>query len=173
MEDMVFHFLFIRRAPVVSDRHNVISGVVVKVIHHATVAIVVDLVVTPVVFGAEVDIGGVDDGDTPKVTRDGIVAQNGLVVFVHAVDADAAAAVHGILFIKVIDELVAFNDGRNGHALLVVAIAAFRHNVIFNQDFGRPCAHKVGNRNAAHMPRCPLVVDFVSYDADGVFTTRT
>ena len=61
-------------------------------------AVVVNYVVAPVVFDAKVNVGGIDDGDAPQVFGDDIVADIGLVVFVHAVDADAAAAVHRVGF---------------------------------------------------------------------------
>ena len=152
MENMVFHLLFINRTPVVADGHDVTGRVIVEIIYNTIVAIVMDLVIAPVIFGTKVDVESINGSDTPEVARDDIIADDGLVVFIHAIDADATAAVHGVVFIVIVDELVSFNDGRNGQALLVVAIASIGNNIVFQQYFCGTGTHKVSYRNSAYMP---------------------
>ena len=70
-----------------------------------------DFVVAPVVFGAEVDVVEIDGGDAPEVAGNHVVAEYGLVVGGASVDGDAAATVHGVFFMEVVEELVAFDHG--------------------------------------------------------------
>ena len=133
---MVFDQSHIGRAPIVADSHNVASGVVVKVIHHTTIAVVMNLVVAPIVFGAEVDVKGINGSNAPEVACDDIAAQDNFVIFVHAIDADAATTVHRVVFKVIVNELVSLDDGRNSQSLLVIAVTAIDDTVVSQQHFG-------------------------------------
>ena len=57
--------------------------------------------------------------------------------------------------------------------MLVVAIAAFADDVVFEQDFGGSGTHEVGHGDAAYIPLGHDGVDFVADDADGVLAAGT
>ena len=67
VEDMLLDLLLVGGAPVVAHGSDVASGVVIEVIYCPSVAVAVENVVAPVVFGAEVDAVEVDGGDAPEV----------------------------------------------------------------------------------------------------------
>ena len=94
-------------------------------------AVAVDYVVTPIVFSAKVDIGGINNGNAPMVVCYDIISDVSLVVLIHTIDADAAAAIHRISFQFVVNELVADNDGTQIIALLVVTVAAVFDDIVF------------------------------------------
>ena len=72
--------------------------------------IVVDGVVAPVLFSPHVDVVEVDGGDAPEVACNDIVTKDGFVVGASAVDGDAAATVHGVVFVVVVNELISNDD---------------------------------------------------------------
>ena len=78
--DVVFDFHVIGGAPVVAHGGDVAGGVVVEVIHLASVSVAMEDVVAPFRFGAQVDVMLVDGGDPPEVAGDGVVAQDGFAV---------------------------------------------------------------------------------------------
>ena len=87
----------------------------------------------------------IDSGDTPKVAGNHIVTQDRLVVNRSAVDRDAAATVHRVVLVVVVNKLITLDDRRDCLSLLVVAVTVVLNDVVFQQDFCRADAHKVGD----------------------------
>ena len=110
VDDMVFHLLFVGSAPIIAHCHDVAGGVVVQVVGDATVAVVHDVVASPFFFSAEVNIVEVDGSDAPEVAGDGVVAQDGFAVGGGAIDGDAAASVHRVGLVVIVEELVLNED---------------------------------------------------------------
>ena len=173
MNDMVFNGLFAGGAPVIAYGGDVAAGVVIEVVGDASVAVAVDLVAAPFLFRAEVDVMKVDGGDAPEVAGDDVPTDNGLVVDGGAVDGDAAAAVHGVVLVDVVDKLVFVDEGGDGLSLLVVAVASVFDDVVLEEHLGVADAQEVGDGDAASMIDRPGAVDVVADNADGVFAAGT
>ena len=172
MEDDLLGVFGVVVAPVVANGGDVAVAVVVEGIFGAAVFVAEDGIATPVVFGAHVDVVVIDGSDAPQVARNLVAAQLGLVVRVHAIDADATAAVHGVGLCVVVDEAVVDDEGTQVVALLVVAIAVVFYDVVFQQDFGFVGVHQVGDGDAArHVVAASF--DGAIHDADGVSSARS
>ena len=73
MIDMRLDKIVIRCAPLVSDSCDVASRVVVQVINLASVVVIVNLVIAPILFGSHVDVMEINRGDTPEVAGNHVV----------------------------------------------------------------------------------------------------
>ena len=129
-------------------------GVVVEVVELSETAVAAELVAAGRGCGlvgglSEVDVLASDDGDAPVVALNDVVGDDGSRLLVGVVEADAAAAVHGVGLVVVVADGVAVDayvDGPHGaDAVAVVADGAVGDGGLRVGEAG-----KVGDADAAH-----------------------
>ena len=131
--------------------------VVIQVVQLSSVAVVLEDVAAGVVAlvalghvgTAQVHVLAADDGDAPQRALNVVAANHGAGLAVGVVEADAAAAVHGIGLVLVVAQRVVLHRQFGDGAHDADAVAVVGNGAAADEHLGVK-AHEIGDADAAH-----------------------